>query len=105
MKNETIANEEKMDNAGLLSIRQDGKGCSGVPQCSYEEKNLSPISSHDIRLDVANLLTVILENDQNLEDPEDRYFVQGALEVLDRLITRDLENTNLGIAGVLGGVC
>lgn len=88
--------------AGLLPFRQENEGCTGLSQLSSVSKNLSENSSHDIRLDVEDLLTIILENDPALQNDEDRYFIQGALNVLDRIIIRDYED---GIAGFPGGVC
>lgn len=85
----------------LLTVESKGKD-TGLSQLSSVRKNLSENSSHDIRLDVENLLTVILENDPALQNDEDRYFIQGALNILDRIIIRDYEE---GIAGVPGGAC
>lgn len=88
--------------AGLLQAAKHTGEDTGLSQLSSVSKNLSENSSHDIRLDVEDLLTVILENDPALQNDEDRYFIQGALNVLDRIIIRDYEE---GIAGFPGGVC
>jgi len=75
---------QRETNAGVLQGCRLTGNHNGLPQSYPETKKVS----HDIRLDAINLLTAIRDHDP-VADDEDRFWIESAVVVLDRLMVRE----------------
>jgi hypothetical protein len=92
--NEVVDSEA--NTAGPLTKCQSEEKRAGLYLFVCEKKNLSASSCKDVRLEICNVLSLELAADPGLESTEDRYFLEMAITVLERLILSEL--------GVWGGI-